>query len=64
MTEEMNATLTTKYTREKIVFAIKSMHPTKAPSPDGMPTLFFQKYWHIIGNDVTRLCLDTLNGQT
>lgn len=29
---------------------IMQMHPLKAHDLDGIPTLFFQKYWHIIGN--------------
>ena len=41
-----------------------SMHLTKAHGPDGMLALFFQKFWNIIGEDVTKLCLDMLNGHS
>jgi hypothetical protein len=40
--------------------ALFQMHPSKAPGPDGMSALFFQKYWHIIGHDVTTAILDFL----
>ncbi|WJX83405.1 hypothetical protein P8452_66068 [Trifolium repens] len=37
------------------------MHPLKAPGPDGLPVLFFQEYWHIVGKDITDLALGILN---
>jgi hypothetical protein len=49
------------YSREEIKEAIDQMHPLKAPGPDGLPALFFQKYWHIVGEDVQNLVLSILN---
>lgn len=31
---------------------IWSMHPFKAPGPDGFPGLFFKHYWDIVGDQV------------
>lgn len=33
----------------------------KAPGPDDLPALFFQKYWHVVGADVSKKMLDVLN---
>ena len=37
------------------------MHLTHAPGPDGMSAIFYQKYWNIVGNDVTSIVLNVLN---
>ncbi|KAL0012182.1 hypothetical protein SO802_007290 [Lithocarpus litseifolius] len=37
------------------------MHPKKAPGPDGMSAIFFQKYWDVVGNDISSMVLNVLN---
>ena len=37
------------------------MAPFKAPGPDGLPLIFYQQYWHLIGKDVTTVVLTCLN---
>ena len=37
------------------------MHPTKAPSPNHMSPIFFQKYWDVVGHNVTNSILQILN---
>lgn len=60
--EEDNRQLTALYTKEEIQEAVFTMGPTKAPGEDGLLDLFYQKYWHIIGEEVTSFCLQLLNG--
>lgn len=37
------------------------MHPIKSPGPDGMPPIFFQKYWNIVGQNVSDCILNILS---
>ena len=43
---------------------VKQMAPLKAPGPDGIPPVFFQKFWPLIGNEVTDSVLHLLNTAT
>lgn len=52
ITETMNAHLTRAVEDQEIKHALFSMHPYKAPRPDGMPPFFFQKYWNVVGSDI------------
>lgn len=55
-----NVFLKSVYTRKEVVAALKEMGPLKAPRSDGF-SAFFQRYWHIVGKDISRFCLDILN---
>ena len=41
--------------------ALKQTHPLKALGLDGMPPLFYQQFWPIVGDVVTKTILDFLN---
>ena len=61
VTPNTNADLMRPFTHDEVKIALFQMHPSKAPSPDGMTALFFQKYWHLVGFDVSHAVLDFLN---
>ena len=44
VTPRMNEALMSEFKVEEVRFALNQMHPTKAPGPDGMSAMFFQKY--------------------
>ncbi|KAI9180674.1 hypothetical protein LWI28_007084 [Acer negundo] len=50
-----------KFSREEIKKEIFYMNPTKALGCDGLPAVFFQKYWESIGPNVVDACLSVLN---
>ena len=52
VTDEGNAFLLSPFMDEEIEKAIFYLGGDRAPGPDGFPAAFFQKYWHIVGNDI------------
>ena len=44
--------------------ALKQMAPLKTPSPNGMPPLFYQNYWNLVGCDITKTISSYVNTTT
>lgn len=61
VTTEMNQLLLGEFTKVEVVLALQQMSPLKAPSPDGMPPIFYQLYWGRIGDDVSKAVLSCHN---
>ena len=61
VTDEMNDILMAVFHIEEVEVALKQMAPLKAPDLDGMPPLFYQSYWSLLGSDVSTTILHYLN---
>ena len=53
ITEPMNDNLTAPVTEWEVKLALFAMHPEKAPGPDEIVALFYQKFWDILKEDLT-----------
>ena len=51
-TDVENEELTGIPSAEEIKKVVFDMNPLKAPSPDGMPGLFYRHYWSTVGNQL------------
>ena len=55
ITGTINEDLTAPVTEWEVKLALFAMHPEKAPGPDGMTAMFYQKFWDIVKEDLTRM---------
>lgn len=63
VTLAMNEVLTKPYSEEEVKRALFQMFPTKALGPDGFPAHFFQKQWHLCGEEITKIVIQILKGE-
>lgn len=61
VTEAMNASLNSAYDEEEVKQALEGIGDLKAPGPDGMPAIFFKKFWEVVGPKVKTEALAVLN---
>ena len=64
ISREMNESLCRDITPAEIKKSIFSIHLEKAPGPDGMTALFYQKYSRTIGPQVIEMVLEFFNSDS
>ena len=53
--------MSSDFIADEIKIAVFQMGPTKAPGPDVMNALFYQNFWHTMGENVVNAVLDYLH---
>ena len=61
VTPDMQQILSSEFTANEIKTVLFQMGPATAPRPSGMYALFYQKFWHVVGDSVIVAVLDYLN---
>ena len=61
VTPDMNSAPCAEFCASEVWNALHQMHPTKAPGPNGMSPIFYQKYWDVVGANVIDCVLEILN---
>lgn len=62
ITDQMNAFLMADFTADEVKKALDSIGDLKAPGADGMPAIFYRKYWQLVGDSVVQEVLHVLQG--
>lgn len=62
VTNAMNENLSKPYTEKEVKEALFQMFPTKVAGPDDFSAHFSQKYWHLCGEELTKIVIRILKG--
>ena len=62
VTTEMNDMLIQPFSEKEVKEALDSIGDLKAPGPDGMPAVFYKKFWHVVGEKIQQEVVGVLNG--
>ena len=62
VTADHNELLCAPVTKSEIHNAISEMKSGKTPGPDGIGIEFYEKFWHVIGDQVTVVMNEFING--
>jgi hypothetical protein len=62
VSQDMNTSLMKEFTEEELRAALGSIGDLKAPGPDGMPSIFYKKFWDTVGDRVVQVVLGVLAG--
>jgi hypothetical protein len=57
------ASLEKPFSEDEIKLAVFSCYPEGSPGPDGLPFLFFQKFWDVVKNDLVDLFSEFYQGK-
>ena len=64
LSENQSLILDVPFSASKVKQAVFDMGSLKAPGPYGFSVLFYQKYWGMVGGEVTRECLRVLSEES
>ncbi|EPS60814.1 hypothetical protein M569_13987, partial [Genlisea aurea] len=64
LSPNMISSLTIPFSEREVETAIRSMKPLSSPGADGFPPVFYHRYWHIVGAEVSKTVLKLLNEQS
>ena len=59
--DDMWEFLSTEFIAEEVKVTLFQLGLTKAPGSDSMNAIFYQKFWHVVGDSVVLVVLDFLN---